>query len=197
MSHTCSRTQGACLLNEKIDPLSFFFAVLSFGGLICIVRPGFIFGYKHATSETDGSWLAIGSALLGAIGQAFVFITVRKLQGVKALVIVHYFMLFSIVMSLLYIVVVQRVRASVCPSSSMFVCWLLAVSTNYGLCSSLVGVRDSRHVVALGVCDRQRSIHVLGSNVPHEGLPAREGGHRVGHAVPGRRVRVHLGLAAA
>lgn len=103
--------QGACFLNEKIDPKSFFFAVLSFAGLICVVRPGFLFGYDHATASTDGSWLAIGSALLGAVGQAFVFISVRKLQRVNAFVIVHYFMLFSIVMSLLYVVVVQQVRS--------------------------------------------------------------------------------------
>lgn len=115
-------SQGALLLHERIDPLSFFFAVLSFGGLICIVRPGFLFGYEHATAATDGSWLAIGSALLGAIGQAFVFISVRKLQRVKAVVIVHYFMLFSIPMSLLYIAVVQQVRPST-PSLYCLTVW--------------------------------------------------------------------------
>lgn len=105
--------QGACLLGEKIDLPSFFFAILSFAGLICVVRPGFLFGYEHATVETDGSWIAIGSALLGAVGQAFVFISVRKLQGISAFVIVHYFMLFSIVMSLLWIAIFQRVRTCV------------------------------------------------------------------------------------
>ncbi|GAB9468468.1 Drug/metabolite transporter [Globisporangium polare] len=99
---------GACFLGEKIDLPSFFFAVLSFAGLICVVRPGFIFGYDHATAQTDGTWIAIGSALLGAVGQAFVFISVRKLQGISAFVVVHYFMLFSIVMSLLWIAVFQR-----------------------------------------------------------------------------------------
>lgn len=86
--------------------------MLSFAGLICVVRPGFLFGYGHATAETDGSWIAIGSALLGAVGQAFVFISVRKLQGMNAFVIVHYFMLFSIAMSLIWIAMFQRVRAS-------------------------------------------------------------------------------------
>lgn len=83
--------------------------MLSFAGLVCVVRPGFIFGYDHATAETDGSWIAIGSALLGAVGQAFVFISVRKLQSISAFVVVHYFMLFSIVMSLLWIAVFQGV----------------------------------------------------------------------------------------
>ncbi|KAG1708724.1 hypothetical protein DVH05_022350 [Phytophthora capsici] len=100
---------GALLLHERIDIPSFACAILSFGGLICVVRPGFIFGYEHATAHADGSWIAIGSALLGAIGQAFVFITVRKLKGIHFTVIVHYFMLFSLVGSLLYMVLVQRV----------------------------------------------------------------------------------------
>jgi hypothetical protein len=89
-------------------------ALLSFGGLICVVRPGFIFGYNHATAQTDGSWIAIGSALLGAIGQAFVFISVRKLKGIDFMVIVHYFMLFSLIGSLAYMMLVQRVRFSSC-----------------------------------------------------------------------------------
>lgn len=99
---------GACLLHERIDIPSFACAILSFGGLICVVRPGFIFGYNHPTAHSDGSWIAIGSALLGAIGQAFVFITVRKLKGIHFMVIVHYFMLFSMVGSLLYIALVQQ-----------------------------------------------------------------------------------------
>ncbi|KAJ0406800.1 hypothetical protein ATCC90586_000853 [Pythium insidiosum] len=99
---------GACLLGERVDPVSFVCALLSFGGLVCVVRPGFIFGYDHATAEMDGSWIAIASAILGAIGQAFVFITVRKLQGINVHVIVHYFMLFSVVGSAVYMAFVQR-----------------------------------------------------------------------------------------
>ncbi|TMW56992.1 hypothetical protein Poli38472_002917 [Pythium oligandrum] len=100
---------GFLLLNEKVDLPSFICALFSFCGLICVVRPGFLFGYDHATAATDGSWTAIGSALLGAVGQAFVFITVRQLQGINAHVIVHYFMLFSVLGSLAYIALVQRV----------------------------------------------------------------------------------------
>ncbi|CAH0475023.1 unnamed protein product [Peronospora belbahrii] len=100
---------GACLLHENIDIPSFACALLSFGGLICVVRPGFIFGYNHATAQTDGSLIAVGSALLGAIGQAFVFVTVRKLKGVHFMVVVHYFMLFSTIGSLVYMLLVQRV----------------------------------------------------------------------------------------
>lgn len=107
---------GACLLHERIDLPSFACAALSFGGLVCVVRPSFIFGTHHATSETDGSWIAIASALLGAIGQALVYISVRKLKGVHYMVVVHYFLLFSIVGSLLYIGLVQK--AFVMPSTT-------------------------------------------------------------------------------
>lgn len=100
---------GSCMLHERIDFINFGCALISFSGLICVVRPGFIFGYEHATATTDGSWLAIGSALLGAIGQALAFITVRKLRGIHLMVIVHYYMLFSLIGSLLYMALVQRV----------------------------------------------------------------------------------------
>ncbi|TDH68266.1 hypothetical protein CCR75_003469 [Bremia lactucae] len=107
---------GACLLREHTDIPSFVCALLSFCGLVCVVRPGFIFGYDHITAHTDGSLIAIGSALLGAIGQAFVFISVRKLKGIHFLVIVHYFLLFSFIGSLIYITLVQR--AFVTPSTT-------------------------------------------------------------------------------
>lgn len=87
---------------------------MSFGGLICVVRPSFIFGYEHNTAATDGSWLSICSALLGAIGQAFVFVTVRKLKNIHFLVIVHYFMLASIIGSLLFIAIFQQVSPDEC-----------------------------------------------------------------------------------
>ncbi|KAF4042466.1 EamA-like transporter family [Phytophthora infestans] len=72
---------GALFLNEKIDPISLISAVTAFIGLICVVRPGFLFGYDHPTASTDGSWVvAICSALLGAFSQVFVFLTMRH-QG--------------------------------------------------------------------------------------------------------------------
>ncbi|KAL3663385.1 hypothetical protein V7S43_011790 [Phytophthora oleae] len=106
---------GACLLHEHIDKPSFACAILSFSGLLCVVRPSFIFGTTHATADTDGSWIAIGSALLGAIGQAFVYISVRKLRGIHYMVVVYYVLLFSIVGSLSYVLLVQR--AFVMPST--------------------------------------------------------------------------------
>ncbi|KAG1708726.1 hypothetical protein DVH05_022351 [Phytophthora capsici] len=97
---------GACLLHERIDPVSLTSAIFAFSGLVFVVRPGFIFGYDH---PSDGaSWDAIGAAFLGALGQVFVFITVRKLQGVHALVIVHHFMLSSAFAALSWVFIVQK-----------------------------------------------------------------------------------------
>ncbi|KAG7394395.1 hypothetical protein PHYBOEH_005238 [Phytophthora boehmeriae] len=91
---------GACLLHEKIDLISLLSAIFAFGGLVFVVRPSFLFGHDQLSSA---SWVAVGAALLGALGQVFVFITVRQLQGVHALVIVHYFMLSSAIVALLWV----------------------------------------------------------------------------------------------
>ncbi|RLN43833.1 hypothetical protein BBJ28_00006080 [Nothophytophthora sp. Chile5] len=56
----------------------------------------------------DFSWIAVGSALLGALGQVFVFITVRQLKGVPALTIVHYFMLSSAILAFIWVVLIEQ-----------------------------------------------------------------------------------------
>ncbi|KAI9993400.1 hypothetical protein PInf_015481 [Phytophthora infestans] len=99
---------GALFLNEKIDPISLISAVTAFAGLICVVRPEFLFGYDHPTASTDGSWVAICSALLGAFSQVFVFLTMRQLKGVNVFVIVHYFALVSVILTMLWLALVQQ-----------------------------------------------------------------------------------------
>lgn len=86
---------GACLLEEKIDCISFICALGSFGGLVCVARPAFLFGHEAPETRQHAPWMAIISAFMGAIGQAFVFICVRKLHSQHTQVIIHYFMLFS------------------------------------------------------------------------------------------------------
>ncbi|KAG3118516.1 hypothetical protein PI124_g3292 [Phytophthora idaei] len=99
---------GALFLHEKIDPISLISAITAFGGLICVVRPGFLFGYDHPTAATDGSWIAIGSALLGAFSQVFVFLTIRQLKGLNVFVIVHYFALASVILTMLWLALIQQ-----------------------------------------------------------------------------------------
>ncbi|RLN26269.1 hypothetical protein BBJ28_00004539, partial [Nothophytophthora sp. Chile5] len=93
---------GACLLHEKVDPVSLLCAIVAFSALLFVVRPGFLFGYDPSTAVKDFSWVAVGSALLGALGQVFVFISVRQLKGVPALTIVHYFMLSSAILAFIW-----------------------------------------------------------------------------------------------
>ncbi|POM80918.1 Hypothetical protein PHPALM_1184, partial [Phytophthora palmivora] len=99
---------GALFLNEKIDPVSLISAVTAFGGLVCVVRPGFLFGYDHPTAATDGSWIAISSGLLGAVSQVFVFLTMRQLKGLNVFVIVHYFALAGVILTMLWLAFIQQ-----------------------------------------------------------------------------------------
>ncbi|RLN66451.1 hypothetical protein BBJ29_002295 [Phytophthora kernoviae] len=99
---------GALFLHEKIDPISLLSAIVAFGGLICVVRPGFLFGYDHPTAASDGSWIAECSGLIGALGQVFVFLSVRKLRGLNVFVIVHYFTLSNILFGIVWLALVQQ-----------------------------------------------------------------------------------------
>ncbi|KAG7384912.1 hypothetical protein PHYPSEUDO_002133 [Phytophthora pseudosyringae] len=99
---------GALFLHEKIDPISLISAIAAFGGLVCVVRPGFLFGYHHPTAATDGSWIAVCSGLLGALSQVFVFLVVRQLRGLNVFVIIHYFTMSNVVFAMAWIALVQQ-----------------------------------------------------------------------------------------
>ncbi|KAL4141081.1 hypothetical protein PRNP1_014203 [Phytophthora ramorum] len=120
---------GALVLHEKIDPVSLLCAFVAFGGLICVVRPGIIFGYNHPTAATDGSWIAVCSGLLGAVSQVFVFLTVRQLKGLNVFVIVHYFALASVILTMLWLALIQQ--SFYIPST--FLLWRAIIGT--GICT--------------------------------------------------------------
>ncbi|KAG6617233.1 Drug/Metabolite transporter (DMT) Superfamily [Phytophthora cinnamomi] len=99
---------GALFLHEKIDPVSLISAIAAFGGLVCVVRPGFLFGYNHPTAASDGSWVAVCSGLLGALSQVFVFLVVRQLKGLNVFVIIHYFTLSNVLFAMVWIALIQQ-----------------------------------------------------------------------------------------
>ncbi|KAL4164387.1 hypothetical protein KRP22_004253 [Phytophthora ramorum] len=99
---------GALFLHEKIDAISLISAIAAFGGLVCVVRPGFLFGYDHPTASTDGSWIAVCSGLLGALSQVFVFLIVRQLRGLNVFVIIHYFTMSNVVFAMAWVALVQQ-----------------------------------------------------------------------------------------
>lgn len=106
-----STIQGAFILKERIDVPSLLCACLAFVGLMCVVRPAFIFGAGDSVvASTGGSWVPVAAAMLGAVSQSLVFVTVRQLKNLHVLVIVHYFLLFVSVVSMLIIVLFERVR---------------------------------------------------------------------------------------
>jgi drug/metabolite transporter (DMT)-like permease len=106
-----STIQGACILKERIDPPSLLCACLAFIGIMCVVRPAFIFGASDSVAAaTGGSWMPVAAAMLAAVSQSLVFVTVRQLKSLHVFVIVHYFLLFVSVVSMLIIVLFERVR---------------------------------------------------------------------------------------
>lgn len=99
------------MLGEKIDGVSLASALLSFVGVVFVVRPTFIFGASKSNTDPEASSFVIGCALLGAFGQAIVYVSVRSLKGLNFLVVIHYFLLTVSVLSAFSLVVVEGVRA--------------------------------------------------------------------------------------
>ncbi|DBA00897.1 TPA: hypothetical protein N0F65_006097, partial [Lagenidium giganteum] len=99
---------GAVVLGERINSGNFACALMSLVGVVCVVRPAFIFGTDHDTVETDDSIFAISSALLGAVCQAIVYVSMRHLTQVHYLVVIHYFLSTATVVSGLSLLLVQH-----------------------------------------------------------------------------------------
>ncbi|KAG7384914.1 hypothetical protein PHYPSEUDO_002135 [Phytophthora pseudosyringae] len=126
---------GALFLGEKIDPMSLLCAFGSFGGLICVVRPDFLFGYDEADAAKAGTWIGVCSALLGAMSQVGVFLTVRQLRGLNVFVIVHYFALASVILTTLWLALIQQ--SFLVPST--FLLWRAIIGTGvFAFCGQML-----------------------------------------------------------
>lgn len=85
-------------LGERIQGSTLLCIVLSFTGLIVIVRPDFLFG----DSSSDYSWLAVVAAIGGAFGSGVAYVLVRKLSvSEDPSVIIIYFPLVALPVSLI------------------------------------------------------------------------------------------------
>lgn len=85
-------------LNEKLHWTLVLSIILSFSGVLLIVRPDFLFGEL----APELSYFAVLSGLLGAFGSAAAYVLVRKLSQVEdPSVIVFYFPLIALPFSLL------------------------------------------------------------------------------------------------
>ena len=80
------------VLGERMPPRAVALVAASLAGVLMVARPSFLGG---ADSSIDP--LYVGIALLGALGSAAAYVTVRKLRGVDhPLVIVFYFPLVTV-----------------------------------------------------------------------------------------------------
>lgn len=102
------------MLKERIDPVSLGYALFSFVGVICVSRPTFIFGKSADDEGKNGSVFAVMCALLGAAGQAVVYVSMRRLQQLNFIVVINYFLLTASVISGLSLVIVEHVRFCNC-----------------------------------------------------------------------------------
>ena len=84
-------------LKEVVHRSTLVCIVLSFTGLLLIVRPGFIFSLNHEALPM----FSVYAALLGALGSAIAYVLVRKLSATEdPSVIIFYFPLIALPVSL-------------------------------------------------------------------------------------------------
>jgi len=80
------------VLRERLRVREATAVLISLAGVALIARPSFLFGSAGALDP-----LVVGVALLGALCSASAYVTVRRLGGEDALVIIFYFSLVSVV----------------------------------------------------------------------------------------------------
>lgn len=89
------------VLKESIDRVDFAAATTAFVGALFVTRPAFIFGTGGDVAKAPV--LAVFCALGGAMTQAIVYVTLRKLHAVDHVVAIHYFFSFGTITSILTI----------------------------------------------------------------------------------------------
>lgn len=85
---------GKLFLNEKYTLLDFFFAIISFTGVVLISKPSFIFGSDEKNYE-GYELVGVGLALINAIAISLVMIAIRSLGKVNPVLNVFYFSFFG------------------------------------------------------------------------------------------------------
>ncbi|MBW3535970.1 MAG: DMT family transporter [Gemmatimonadetes bacterium] len=82
---------AAVVLGEHLRPVEVVVSVASLLGVALVARPTFLFGGEGLGLDP----LAVGVALAGAVFSAAAYVTVRRLRGEEAMVVVWYFALIS------------------------------------------------------------------------------------------------------
>jgi drug/metabolite transporter (DMT)-like permease len=87
---------AAVVLREWIGGRQVGLALLSLAGVVLVARPGALFGARVDALDPG----AVGVALAGAIFSAAAYVTVRRLKGETAMVVVFHFAAWSTALSL-------------------------------------------------------------------------------------------------
>jgi drug/metabolite transporter (DMT)-like permease len=98
------------VLSERIDAVSLGLALVSFVGVVFVSRPTILFGRSPDETKTS-STLAIACALLSAVARSVVYVSVRQLQQLHFMVVIHYYLLTTTVISALWLLLVDNVCA--------------------------------------------------------------------------------------
>ncbi|UIZ29382.1 hypothetical protein KXD40_003413 [Peronospora effusa] len=113
---------AAFFLNEKPGVFEVGCSMVCVVGAVLVVRPAFLFGkngstdtkwYRRSmssfvTSYLFGEWLAIGCAVVVVCMEAGAYVSLRSLQKVPHLVVMHYFLLATTLVSLAAIFCFQQ-----------------------------------------------------------------------------------------
>jgi drug/metabolite transporter (DMT)-like permease len=85
-----------------VDKIDFGCALISYVGVFIVSRPAFLF--SESISSPAPNAVSVLCALLGAFFQACAYICMRKLHDVHFVVIIHYFLLTAIALTIFILI---------------------------------------------------------------------------------------------
>ncbi|KAF0699384.1 Aste57867_10045 [Aphanomyces stellatus] len=98
---------GAAFLKEKVECIDVTCAIVALTGVVFVVRPVFLFHSNELVKIASAA--AIIAALVGAFAKAVAFVVIRKMPSIHFLVVVHYLMLSSSIISGIWIAIFDHV----------------------------------------------------------------------------------------
>jgi drug/metabolite transporter (DMT)-like permease len=102
---------GKLILKEPIEHVEFLCALMSYGGVVFVAKPAFLFPSTEL-NEHHVPMIATVAVLSAAFFQSCTQIAIRLLKPVHFLAITHYFGLFNVGLGLATMAVFKIVRAS-------------------------------------------------------------------------------------
>ncbi|KAG7396685.1 hypothetical protein PHYBOEH_001914 [Phytophthora boehmeriae] len=130
-------------LKEKPSVSTAFCAAISITGAVLVVRPAFLFGAKDSTdakwyrrsmaslvtSYLFGESLAIFCAVVVVITQAGAYVSLRSLQKMPHLAVMHYFLLTTTLVSLATLLITQHGKAKIFTVDMALETWVAILGT--------------------------------------------------------------------